>query len=461
LADPLPAYWLPQIALQLTTALATAVATVVVYRLVTRLYDRRLGVAAAVATVAATPVGFWATLPKRHSVTVMLVACAMYTLFRSRGAGRARTAARFRALTYVWPALLAWVHAPHGLILLVAIGLVDLPTARSNGFRDLLAVGAVFGIALLPFFLTNTFISGNPVSPPRFLPSYSGDVLATDAELSASATDAGDSRSLLDGLPLPATAIVSRFIGSYAILLDPGRLFRIFVRTGYLPTFRPTQDAAINLSVLASMPLLGALLAYPVHVGRRQTTEGGLLTAPRQWSPVRVIDVFTLLYVFLLFGLYLASLPVHHMLTVRYLHPLYLVGVYWLVRLPAVRRPVATRPRALAGSYGASIVTAGPLYLGAIALGGLVLDESIQLYVLAALTAAAVLAAWAVLATGHDDYTQTGAVVLGVAAGAMSVYLLVAGLSLFPTTGEFLLPLSRLLSEQVHYARLLGSSPPY
>lgn len=464
LADPLPLYWLPQIALQLTTALSAAVATVVVYRLVTRLYDRRLGVAAAVATVAATPVGFWATLPKRHSVTVLLVVCAMYTLYRSRDAATARTATRFRALTYVPPALLAWVHAPHGFILLVAVGLVDLLTARSNGVRDLLAVGIAFAVALLPFLVTNALISGNPVSPPRFLPDYSGDVLTTDSELTAAAAESGENTGdggRLGALPLPVTGILYRFIDSYAVLLDPGRLFRIFVRTGYVPAFRPSDDAAINLSVLASMPLLGAVFAYPVLAGRRFVGKVDLLVSPRQWSPARAVDAFTVLYVVLLFGLYLVSLPLHHMLTVRYLHPLYPIGVYWLVRLPAVRRTVATRARTLAVSYGATVLLGVPAYFGAIVLGGLVLDESVQLYALAALTVAAALAVWAVVATARDQYVRSGAVTLGVAAGAMSVYLLVAGLSLFPTTGEFLLPLSRLLSEHLHYARLLGSSPPY
>lgn len=461
--DPLSSWWLPQIALQLTTALATAAVAVVCYRLVTRLSNRRLGVATAVATVAATPIGFWATLPKRHSVTVILVVCAMYTLFRSRDARTDGTALQFRALTYVWPALLAWVHAPHGFILLVAVGVVDLPTARTNGARELLTVGVAFGVALLPFFLTNTLISGNPVAPPRFLPDYSGDVLTADAELSSAVTDGGESGGggLLGGLPLPVGGIVSRFVGSYLALLEPARLFRVFVHTGYVSSLRPAQDAAINLSVLASMPLLGALLAYPVLAARWLTARSDWTFSPRTWSPTRAMDAFTVVYVFLLLGLYFRSLPLHHMLTVRYLHPLYLLGVYWLVRLPAVRRVVAMEPRSLALSYGGTVLVALPAYLGAIAVGGLVLDESIQLYALAALGVAVGVGGWAVAAELRGRYTQAGAVALGVGAGAMTVYLLVAGLSLFPTTGEFLLPASRVVSEQIQYARLIGSSPPY
>jgi len=90
-----------------------------------------------------------------------------------------------------------------------------------------------------------------------------------------------------------------------------------------------------------------------------------------------------------------------------------------------------------------------------------VLDESIQLYALAALAVAGGVGGWALVGTSRGEHTRAGAVALGVAAGAMTVYLVVAGLSLFPTTGEFLLPVSRVVGERIHYARLIGSSPPF
>ena len=460
--EPLSSYWLPQIALQLTTALATAVAAVVCYRLVARLYGRRVGLAAGIALVAATPVGFWATLPKRHSVTAMLVVCTAYTLYRSREAATEQTATRFRALTYVWPALLAWVHAPLGFILLVAIGVVDLPTARSNDPRALATVAVAFGVSLLPFLLTNVAISGNPIHPPRFLGGYDGDVLTPDTAANET-TGAPSSQSSPGGglLPTPVTTIISRFVGSYAVLLDPGRLFTVFVRAGYVPSFSPSQDAAINLSVLTSMPLLGGLLAYPLLGVRRAFASREIVRSPRQWSPVRVVDAFSVVYAILLVGLYLESLPIHHMLTVRYLHPMYPLGLYWLVRLPAVRHVVTGESQTLAHAYGGTVLLGVPAYVGAIAVGELVLGESVQLYALTALSVAAIVGGWAVADTYRKRGGRVGAVALGVAAGLTSVYLLVAGLSLFPTTGEFLLPLSGAISDQIHYARLLGSSPPY
>ena len=477
-ATPLPARWLPMLALQTTTALAAAFVAVVAYRLGSAAYTRRVGVAMGVVAVVGTPVGFWATIPKRHSVTALLVVLAMYTLYRSRAAGTSRQARRFRALTYAWVGAAAWVHAAEGFILLLAVATVDLPTARSNRLRDLAVVGAALFVSLLPFFLTNWLIAGNPVEPPRLLPDYNGDVLSADVTdggtdtqqgtdggtVAAGGQSADDTTGApLGGLVATVGSIAGRLLGlvtgSYGLFVtDPGRLVATFLRTGYLDTLRTSQDAAINLSVLASMPLLGSLVSVPVLAARRQLPA---IRSPREWAPLRVLDAFSICYVVLLFGVFLNSLPIHHMFTVRYLHPLYAVGVYWVTRLPAVRGVVESQSRALATTTAVTALAGAGVYLGVIAVGDLVLGESVQVYALWALAVAVAVLAWAVLATLRPGLDGAGAVVLGVAAGSMATYLLVSGLSLFPVTGEFVLPVSRVLSDAVHYARLYGSSPPF
>ncbi|HKL27959.1 MAG TPA: hypothetical protein VJ898_01710, partial [Natrialbaceae archaeon] len=72
LANPLDPNWLPLIALQVVSITAAALIAVLVYRLARDLYGRRVGLAAGVLAGVASPVGFWASVPKRHSVTAML-----------------------------------------------------------------------------------------------------------------------------------------------------------------------------------------------------------------------------------------------------------------------------------------------------------------------------------------------------------------------------------------------------
>jgi len=468
-ATPLSTYWYPLLALQFTTTLAAAFTAVVLYRLVSRRYTDRLGVAAGLTAVFATPLGFWASLPKRHSVTALFVVCVCYTLYRSREAESPVVARRFRALTYAWVGPVTWVHAPEGFFLLVAIAAVDLPTARSNGIRDLLVVGLALAVSLVPFFLTNLAISGQPLQPPRLLPGYSGDVLSGDGTAGGTSTSgsstggspADDGQFASGGNVL--SRILGQFVASYTVLLDPERIVRIFLRHGYTDSLTASQDAAINLSVLESMPLLGAVVAYPLFAARR-LIRGVSLRKPHfggRTDPITAVDAFSVVYVVLLFGLALTTLPLHHMFTMRYLHPLYAVGIYWVIRIPAVRRALETAGRSAVAGFGTAVLVGGPLYLCAIAVGDLVLGEAVQLYALVALAVAGAVGCWALLDTAVGGFESVGAAVLGIAAGITAVYLLVSGITLFPDTGEFLLPLSRTVSERLHFMRLYGSTPSY
>jgi hypothetical protein len=259
------------------------------------------------------------------------------------------------------------------------------------------------------------------------------------------------------------TSAVDRLLrllaGSYGLAVtDPGRLVDVFVRSGYVPLSPPSQDVAVNLSVLESMPLLAALagLAGPAVARSRRSVRrlrdrplaGALAYAKRTSSPepVAVLDAFAVAYAVGLLGLFLGRLPAHHMLTVRYLHPLYALGVYWLVRTPAVRRAVGSAGRRLAAAAVAGLAVGVPGYVGALVLLGTTLGEGVQLYALVALCVAATVAVASLRAAGGtDDDVRTLAVALGVAAGISAAFLLVSGVVLFATADEFLLPLGRVV----------------
>jgi hypothetical protein len=179
------------------------------------------------------------------------------------------------------------------------------------------------------------------------------------------------------------------------------------------------------------------------------------------WSPARVLDAFSVLYVFLLLGLFLSQLPNNHMHTNRYLNPLYAIGVYWVVRLPVVRRVLTAHWRTVVGSYATTVLVGVPLYVFTIWNQRLTLGEAIQLYAIVALCGAAGLAIWPLLGASTETYDRLGGVLLGLCVGLMSGYLLVSGTVLHPTSGEFLLPISRLVSEGFHYWELYGSKPPF
>jgi hypothetical protein len=181
-APPLDEKWLAFAALQITGMLATAFVGVVLYRLLAHAHGRRLGLLAGFAVVVASPVGFWASLPKRHVFSSLAVISVLAAFYFARAADSERRRTGFRALCYVCIALLAWLHALEALVIFAAFVPVDLATSPSRRPKHLAVVGVVFLVALSPFLLTNLAITGSPLEPPRSLDPFSGQVdpLASD-----------------------------------------------------------------------------------------------------------------------------------------------------------------------------------------------------------------------------------------------------------------------------------------
>ena len=157
---------LPTFALQLSTILAGAILVVAAYRLLAERHGTAVGLLAGATVLLGTPVAFWATTPKRHTVAAMFVVLAVYAFARSRRDGEThRTRTAFRAGAYACAGLLAWVHAPEALVLFVVFVLVDVPTAPDNSPRTLGLLGAVFLVACLMDVRPETVESPGVVAP--------------------------------------------------------------------------------------------------------------------------------------------------------------------------------------------------------------------------------------------------------------------------------------------------------
>jgi hypothetical protein len=225
-------------------------------------------------------------------------------------------------------------------------------------------------------------------------------------------------------------------------ITDPTAIYQTFVRSGYIEGVSVNNGAqAIDLSVLESMPLLGAFVAAPVVAGRyaRRIDLRSYLD-----RPVAVLDGFALVYTLGMLALYLPSLPIHAQVTVRYLHPIYVLGLYAVVRLPAVRRVVAERGRLLTWTFLGGLFIGGQLLLAGLVLVDASVGESAQAHALLNLATAGLVAAvvlgLTVLDTDDPRALAAGAISLGLAAAATAAFVLLSRLY-HVTSGEFLLPL--------------------
>jgi hypothetical protein len=453
LATPLSPGEFPLLALQASTVVAAGFLGVVTYRLLARAHDRHTGVVAGLATVVASPLLVWATIPKRHVLVSLLVVCTAYLLYRSRTAGSTASYRRSRAAAYVPVALAAWVHAAEGLVLLVALLAVDPLTARRNDPRTLATVAAAFGLALVPFLATNAAISGDPLAPPRALRDFPADgpapaailgapVLAAAAVHEGWAATAG--AFLVGGLAEAAPQQLIRFLdmlsaGVRTVTSEPSRLVRTFVRSGYPDRVAGQGRAiAVDVAVLESLPVAAGLLAAPL-ARRRGRGDGGESRSPR-WTPGRTVDAF-LGGVALMFALvYVARLPLHVQFTARYLLPLFPIAVYGLARLPWVREAVRERGDWLTWTYAAGVLVGGQLVFAGLRLVDAAVGEAIQAYALLGLATAVLVAGWS-LASGlgrGDD--RVGAVVLGLAGATTTSFMLAVGLYYFARGADHLLP---------------------
>lgn len=471
LATPLDLYWVPMIALQMSTMVWAALLGVLVYRLIARIYDLRTAVFAGAAVVLASPIGFWASIPKRHVLIAFLTVITFYCFYRSRTTTNREVS--FRALSYIFVALTAWVFPLEALLLLLALAPVDLLTSQSNRPRYLLIIGTAFLVALIPFFTTNLLITGNPLLPPGLLSTYTGEdqILSADPNQMSGSMESNGSNNGRMGRQTDATAtqfslitlvlsvadtvgahivrLWSRFLGDgiKTIINDPEQVYHTFIRSGYIGHI--AEDAgneAINLALVEVMPLLAVLLASPVTVARTIWTRSSI----RKWlaSPVGYTDIFIAVYSGLIVLAYLPRSLGQAQVTVRYFLPILPGLVYFIVRQPQIRLATRSNGRILLFSYVIGVFIGGQLLILILLINTLSLGEAVQLHALIGLGLAFLVGTWTIISSISENMPpRIGAVCLGFAGAATTVFILLSGIVYFAYAGHFTLPVMQWLSE--------------
>ncbi|QCS41687.1 hypothetical protein [Natrinema versiforme] len=462
IATPFPLVHLAYPALQLAMILATAGCALVVYRLLSRIHSSDVGLAAGIAVGVASPALLWATIPKRHVLTALFALLTLFFLYRSRETDRISTYRRYRAVAYVPVGLTAWLHASEGLVLLGALVVADFATARENSVRTLATVAAGLLVSLLPFFLTNYLISGDPFTPPRMLDRYGGDAVGNrvtgdtstaggSSETGGGTASATDDGSIVGGVIAPLLGTIDRALlftefltdGITAVRQEPARLYRTFVRSGYFGfSSSGATGRAINVAFLEALPIAGALIAAPVVAFRTVFDSLSSRSSLRLRSrPVFAADIFVLAYAILVTLLYIYRLPLHAMLTVRYVFPLFPLAVYGVARLPWVRATVTDRPLWLGFAYTGSVFIGGQLVLAAVVIEGYTADETIQGLALLGLAIAAGTGIWSLSAAFDQTNTRIGAILFGLGSGLVTILMGVFAFSFFGPTAKFVLPM--------------------
>lgn len=506
--EPLPAERRALMALQITTMLAAGLLATTLYRLIDLFHGRRAGATAGLAVVVATPLGFWASIPKRHvlTATVAIVALYCFAVSRSDDDRRGRLA---RATGYASIGFLTTIHPFEAFFLFAVFALLDVLTAPSYSLRAFGLVGTAFALSLIPFFLINNAISGNPLQSPRFLSGYGsgidiptdiggGDDTPTGETPSAETPDRTPSGNETgtpstpinettepapggeqaptepdgDGGGIPLIGFVVGLVGTavgfassvadfawgwvddgLTVLENVDRMYHILVRSGDIPmaSLSLNDYEAVELTLLESFPLAAAFVTLPavaLHRSRARINRS-VLSSPRRQTDVLAVAfavVFTLVY--------LPKLPLVSQITLRYILPVFPLLLYIVARLPAVHRCLHESPRWLYGGYLSIVVVGGAAVVLALAVIDPAIGEAMQFHALLGL--ASVVGAGICLGTGpiHDD-SRVLAVGLALPAGVTTIFLLLTGIEYFhyrlpgtaPGHEPFALDIIRVLAE--------------
>ena len=462
-------------ALQLFHLTVAAFAPVLLYRLLSRIDGRRMGLAGAAFLLLGTPLAVWAPYPKRHAVTVTVVLAVAYALYRSRTAADGALVGSpvlFRAVGYAVTGLYAWVHAPEALLLLLVLMVVDVPTAADNSPRTLAVVAGAFLLSLLPFLVTNTVVAGSPLRPPRLL-AVQGTGRAAAASGSGSISSGGSGGASASGGGFGAgivasligqflTAVVSPVLklASPVLILGeeiikgigvvqerPSALYHTLVRSGDAAAALNIEGKeSVNLTVLESAPVLGAM-AGVVPVAWRRLRSASLPS--RILSGRRAVDLFAVVFVVALTLQYASRLPIHAQVTVRYLFPVFPLGVYLLCRLPTVRMALQENLRLFGWTLGAATCIGGQLLVVVVFTSVVGIGEAFQLHALLALATAGPLAVWGLAGRGDGTFGRVGAVLLGLGTAVSTLFVLLLAVEYYSLGNAHLLPVVRTAAELV------------
>jgi hypothetical protein len=195
--------------------------------------------------------------------------------------------------------------------------------------------------------------------------------------------------------------------------------------------------------VLESAPILAALAGGLPALWRRRDT----LSVSR--SPQRTVDAFAVLTVVTLALLYAPRLPIHAQVTVRYLFPVYPLGLYLVARLPVVRRTLDANWRVFLWSTAIAIFIGGQLLLVFIFWTVVGVGEAFQLHALLALASAVPLALWATIGRSDGVFGRLGAVLLALPAALTTLFVLMVVVEYYPIGDSHLLPMVRAVAELV------------
>lgn len=178
--------WWELMSLQFLNIIFTAASILIIYHLFKELFDSKaFGFFAGAFILFCTSITFWGVSGKDHSAVVFLVSAAFYSFYKySQNCNPL-----YRYTAYFAAALNVWARLDSAVPLIISLVFVDIfLITRTKRFSSFIKISAVLLISLVPYFVNNYMIYGNPLFPPQYAAQFgsssSGNALVPALEIS-------------------------------------------------------------------------------------------------------------------------------------------------------------------------------------------------------------------------------------------------------------------------------------
>ncbi|NJD76649.1 MAG: hypothetical protein FIB08_06060 [Candidatus Methanoperedens sp.] len=156
--------WGELLSIELTNVIISSFLVLFVYFFFKDLFNTKIALFASLFLVFATPVSFYSVTLKHHTLSLFLTVLAFYLFYKYQE----KKDDTFIYLAYASAALCIWTRTLDGVVLLASLLIMDL--AGNHRIKHIVNISLIIIIALIPFFIFNYLILGNPFSIMETVP---------------------------------------------------------------------------------------------------------------------------------------------------------------------------------------------------------------------------------------------------------------------------------------------------
>ena len=319
--------WGEIISIEFTNILISSFLVLMVYFLFRNLFNNKIAIFASLFVIFATPISFYSITLKHHSLALLLTVLAFYFFYKYQE----RKENKFIYSAYLLAGLCIWTRIAEGAALLLSLLIMDILFFRRS-IKHIALILLIILISLIPFFTFNQLILGSPFSIIEAHP-LSDTPMKMQVEKNM--------------IRLNESAFKDRQI---ELLNNLGFIWNPEIRTGFL-------DIMSDITIRKLGNTFGLLLISPFLI----TAFAFVIDRIKKKIRLNVIDKLLGLYaiIFVLVHknyilLIITDTPI--VLEYRYLLIMYIVLLYFALRIDKIRDLIENNFKKTVQLYAAAVI---------------------------------------------------------------------------------------------------------